>query len=71
MGFSNILAMIFISRSEVTLLVDNREKFTYFLKAYGMSSVVYILSWVMYSMLLGALKFLTYIVSVYIYLKIR
>jgi hypothetical protein len=64
----NIIAMVFIAQASVMVHMDNRKKFIYFQKAYGLNSIVYTLTWILYSLLIGALKFSFYILIVYIYL---
>lgn len=49
--------------------MDNRNKFLYFQKAYGLNSVTYTLTWIFYSLLVGAIKFFIYILIIYFYLE--
>jgi hypothetical protein len=65
----NILAMVFIARASVLVHMDNRKKFLYFQKAYGLNTLAYTLTWVLYSLIIGAFKFFVYILIVYIYWK--
>ena len=64
----SIIAMVFISRSSVAMQLDNRKKFMYFQQAYGLSSIVYVLTWTFYSLLLGSLKMIFYLTLVYYFL---
>jgi hypothetical protein len=61
--------MIFIARASVMVHMHNRNKFLYFLKSYGLNPIVYTLTWITYSLVIGALKIFIYILIVYCYLK--
>jgi hypothetical protein len=67
--YYNVLAMIFIARASVMVHMDNRSKFLYFQKSYGLNPIVYTLTWILYSLVLGALKFFIYTLIVYCYLN--
>ena len=51
------------------LHVGNRKKMVYFLKAYGVYSGVYLFSWILYSLVVGTIKFSLYILCVYLFLN--
>jgi hypothetical protein len=65
----SILAMLLIARSSVMVHMDNRKKFVYFQKAYGLNTLAYIVTWILYSLVMGAIKFFIYILIIYFYLK--
>ena len=65
----SIITMIFISRSETILYVNNRNKLIYFLKAYGLSPVVFVATWIIYTLIMGFIKFNVYMFSIYLFIK--